>query len=119
MEIQILRSKTKKEAEEYERIFHSYAKKGKKCKHIKASIYAKVLTLFKSSDNFRIVFNHPTFKQFDGHELHGDRRDQWGLEFEHPYRLVFRLIGEYDKSKIPEEYEKIKEIEIIEFCDYH
>lgn len=119
MEVEIARNRTKKDAKEYARIYHSFASKGKKCKDIKASTYAKILTLFKSSDNFKIVFEHSTFRQLNGHELHGDRKNQWSLDFGHPLRFVFRLIGEYDKSNVPAEYEKIKKIEIIEFVDYH
>ena len=35
------------------------------------------------------------------------------------FRLIFHLLGEYDKSKAPSEYEKIDKIEIIEIVDYH
>ncbi len=119
MEFSLKGHKVQKEIKELSDMYILCQIKGKKCNSVKATELIKILTLFQCCKNFREVFTHPTFKQLKGHELKGDRKGYWGLDCGHPFRLIFHLLGEYDKSKAPSEYEKIDKIEIIEIVDYH
>ncbi len=55
------------------------------------------------------------------HELHGDRKGQFAVDLEHPYRLIF----EPDEEPIPSteeggyDWERIKKIRVVEVVDYH
>ena len=55
------------------------------------------------------------------HQLSGDRKGQWAMDLDHPYRLIFRpaenqvSIHEHGRYKLS----KISSVEILEITDYH
>jgi proteic killer suppression protein len=74
-----------------------------------------------ASDNLLIYNKLPRNMNGRPHALGGDRKDEYGVELDHPRRLVFRIHAD-PVQRLTDgsvDFSKVTAVLIVEVCDYH